>query len=68
MQELQHLMHRSGIMGPVADSAALGTIRQQIDLDAMAAGFQAGFFYACVCFLIGCVPMFYLFLRRRPHT
>lgn len=68
LQALKHLMHQSGITGPVADSAALGAIRRQMDLEAIAAGFQTGFLYACVCFLIGCVPMLYLLLRRRPEA
>ncbi len=68
LQALKHLMHQSGITGPVADSVALGAIRRQMDLEAIAAGFQTGFLYACVCFLIGCVPMLYLLLRRRPET
>ncbi len=68
LQALKHFIYQAGIDGPVADRAALNAIRQQMDLEAITAGFQIGFFYACICFLIGCVPMFYLFLRQRPQA
>jgi hypothetical protein len=65
LRELKHLLHQAGFVGAGANQAAWGTIRRQMDIEAIAVGFQAGFLYACACFLIGCVPMLYLFLRRR---
>jgi DHA2 family multidrug resistance protein len=67
LRALRHLMHQAGMVGTGTEQAALITIRRQMDLEAITAGFQSGFFYACVCFLIGCAPMIYLFLRRRAH-
>jgi hypothetical protein len=51
--------------GPAADRAALSTIRQQMDIEAIAAGFQSSFLLACLCFLLASLPMLYLFLSRR---
>jgi DHA2 family multidrug resistance protein len=65
LRELKYILHQAGLVGSGANQAALGAIRRQMDIEAIAVGFQAGFLYACACFLIGCVPMLYLFLRRR---
>ena len=65
LSQLTRLMREAGVMGGGAEQAALSAIRQQMDLEAIAAGFQTGFFYACLCFLVGCAPMLYLFLRPR---
>ncbi len=65
LRELKRFLHQAGIVGPAAERAALGTIRRQIDIEAVAVGFQSSFLLACTCFLIGSLPMFYLILRRR---
>ena len=65
LHELKRFLHLSGIMGPTADRAALSAIRQQINIEAIAVGFQSGFLLACACFLIASLPMFYLFLSGR---
>jgi DHA2 family multidrug resistance protein len=64
LRDLQWLMHRAGIMGPDADSAALGAIRHQMDMEAVAVGFQSSFLLSCACFLLASLPMLYLFLNR----
>ncbi len=65
VQALQRLLHQAGIMGSAAERAALGTLRRQMDVEAIAVGFQSSFFLACTCFLLASLPMLYLFLRRR---
>ena len=65
LQELKHILHQAGLMGAGANQAALSAIRRQMDIEAIAVGFQTGFLYACGCFLIGCGPMLYLFFRQR---
>ena len=65
LRELKRFLHQAGVVGPAAERAALGTIRRQMDIEAVAVGFQSSFLLACTCFLIGSIPMFYLILRRR---
>jgi hypothetical protein len=52
-------------MGPAAEQAALGTIRQQMDIEAVEVGFQSSFLLSCACFLVASLPMLYLFLSQR---
>ncbi len=62
--DLRRLLHQAGIMGAVADRAALSTIRRQLDIEAIAVGFQSSFLLACLCFVLASLPMVYLFLRQ----
>ena len=64
LSDLRQLMHGAGVMAPAADSAALGAIRQQMDAEAIAVGFQSSFLLSCICFLFASLPMLYLFLSR----
>ncbi len=57
-------MHRAGIVPPVANRAAFGAIRQQMDIEAVAVGFQSSFLLSCICFLLASLPMLYLFLSQ----
>jgi hypothetical protein len=51
------------------EQMALGALRQQMDLEAIAAGFQESFLLICLCFLLAIVPMGGLLSRRlRPKT
>jgi hypothetical protein len=65
LRDLQWLMHQAGIIGPAAEQAALGAIRQQMDIEAVAVGFQSSFLLSCACFLLASLPMLYLFLNQR---
>jgi hypothetical protein len=65
LRELHRFLHQAGMTGPAADRAALSTIRRQMDIEAIAAGFQSSFLLACLCFLLASLPMLYLFLSRR---
>ncbi len=64
LRDLHLLMHRAGIMQPASDRAALGAIRRQMDLEAVAVGFQSSFLLSCVCFLLASLLMLYLFLSQ----
>ncbi len=64
-RSLQQLMHQAGIMGSSADRAALGAIRRQMDIEAVAVGFQSSFLLSCVCFFLASLPMLYLLMSQR---
>jgi hypothetical protein len=69
VNELHLLLGQAGVLGSTADEAALGAIRQQMDVEAIAVGFRDSFFLICVCFLVAMIPMLCL-LRHRlrlPH-
>ncbi len=65
LRDLKRLLHQAGIMGSSANRAALGAIRRQMDIEAIAIGFQSSFLLSCACFLLASLPMLYLFLSRR---
>jgi hypothetical protein len=46
------------------DRAALSTSRHQLDIEAIAVGFQSSFLLACLCFVLASLPMMYLFLSQ----
>jgi hypothetical protein len=47
-----------------ADWGALKTIKQQMDLEAVAAGFRDSFLMIGVAFLLACLPMAWIVVRR----
>lgn len=63
VSELQLFLHKAGMLGASADQRALGTIRRQIDIAALASGFQDSFVLICTCFLLGSLPMVYFYCR-----
>lgn len=65
LRELKQLLHGAGLIGASADRAALGEIRRQMNVKAVAVGFQGGFLLSCVCFFLASLPMFYLFISQR---
>ncbi|MCZ6873858.1 MAG: DHA2 family efflux MFS transporter permease subunit [bacterium] len=65
LRDLQRLLHQAGIIRSAADRAALGAIRQQMNVEAVAVGFQSSFLLSCLCFLLACLPMLYLSLNQR---
>ncbi|MEE8291592.1 MAG: DHA2 family efflux MFS transporter permease subunit [Candidatus Tectomicrobia bacterium] len=65
LYELKLFLHQAGILGSAADLAALGTIRRQMDIEAITLAFQDSFVFICTCFLMASIPMLYLFIRYR---
>ena len=51
-------------MNGSADWGALKTIKQQMDLEAVAAGFRDSFLLIGVAFLIASLPMAWVIMRR----
>jgi len=64
LRDLRLSLHDAGVVGPEAHQAALGTLRQQLDVEALASSFQESFLLICVCFLIAMGPMLCLLSRR----
>jgi hypothetical protein len=64
LSELKLFLHQAGILGPSADQMALRTIRRQMDIEAIVAGFQDSFLLVCTCFLLAILPMLYLIIRH----
>lgn len=65
LSELKLFLNKAGILGSPADVAALGTIRRQMDIEAITLAFQDSFVFICACFLMSSLPMVYLFIRYR---
>jgi DHA2 family multidrug resistance protein len=64
--ELKQVLHQSGLVGANADQAALRTIQQQLDTEAVASGFRESFFFMSLCFVMASVPMVWgLYQHRR---
>lgn len=63
LRDLHLSLHAAGVLGPEAHQTALGTLREQLDIEAIAAGFQDSFLLICVCFLIAVGPMLCLLSR-----
>jgi DHA2 family multidrug resistance protein len=69
LHDLRLVLHDAGVGGDGMEQMALGALRQQMDLEAIAAGFQESFLLICLCFLLAIVPMGGLLSRRlRPKT
>jgi hypothetical protein len=68
VQDLRLSLHHAGIPETARDQEALDTIRQQMDLEAVALAFQESFLLIGVCFLVAIVPMLCLFSRRLRAT
>ena len=68
LNELKQYLHQAGMTGSTVDRAALGTIRRQMDIEAVAAGFRDSFLLICLCFLFASLPMIYLLFRRRREA
>jgi DHA2 family multidrug resistance protein len=67
LHDLHFSLHHAGILGAAAEQTALGELRQQLDIEAIATSFQESFLLICLCFLLAIVPMLGLLSRRlRP--
>lgn len=66
-RNIQRTLEQAGMTDGTADRAALLTIRRQMDVEAIAAGFRDSFLFICLCFLLSSLPMI-LSLARRDHA
>ena len=64
LDDVRQYLNQAGIMDGSADWGALKTIKQQMDLEAVAAGFRDSFLMIGVSFLIACLPMAWIVMRR----
>ena len=60
---------QAGVGGEAADRTALGAIRREMDIEAIAAGFRESFLLLALLFILGCIPLVCLlaswFVERR---
>ena len=71
MQALKHALHEAGIVGTKADRTALGAIRREMDVEAIAGGFRESFLLLALFFILGCMPLLCLLVLRlteRRHS
>jgi DHA2 family multidrug resistance protein len=64
LDEIKRYLHQAGIVGGDVDGAALRTIKQQIDIEAIASGFRDSFMMISIAFLLASLPMIWVFMRR----
>jgi DHA2 family multidrug resistance protein len=62
--EIKAYLQHAGIASGSADQAVLSTIRQQMDIEAIAAGFRDNFLMISIAFFLGSFPLWWLVLRR----
>lgn len=57
LHDMRWLLADAGIFGAAAEQTALGGLRQQMDVEAIATSFQESFFLVCLCFFAAMLPM-----------
>jgi hypothetical protein len=65
LRGIEHALRGAGIHDTDIPSVALRALRQQIDLEAVAAGFRDSFFAMSVCFLLAMLCL--LGVVRKPQ-
>lgn len=68
LAEVKRYLHHGGIAGGTAEVEALRTIKQYIDIEAVAAAFGDSFLFISVAFLLASLPMLWIALRRLAPT
>jgi hypothetical protein len=69
LRELRFSLHQAGVPAVTRDQEALGAIRQEMDIEAIAVSFRESFLLICLCFLLAMGPMLWLCRRRaRRHA
>ena len=68
LHDMRQWLHDAGIFGAASEQEALATIRQQMDIEAIAIGFQESFLFICLCFILAIGPMLCLLSRRLRPT
>jgi hypothetical protein len=64
LDAIKRYLHAAGIDNGSADWAALRTIKQQLDIEAIAAAFRDSFLMISVAFLLASLPMLWVSIRR----
>ncbi len=64
LHELRLALHQAGVPAATRDQEALGAIRQELDVEAIAVSFRESFLLICLCFLLAIGPMLWLCYRR----
>jgi MFS transporter, DHA2 family, multidrug resistance protein len=64
LNDLRLSLLSTGVEGTSVEHEVLETIRQQMDIEAIAVSFQESFFFICLCFLLAAIPMLFLLSRR----
>ena len=64
LRDIRLSLHEAGVLETDMHQTALGTLRQQLDIEAIATSFQESFLLVCVCFLIAMGPMLCLLSQR----
>lgn len=65
LSRVTEMLQQAGISGATANRMALGTIRHQMDVEAITSAFQDSFLLVCACFLCASLPMFYVLIWGR---
>jgi hypothetical protein len=66
VREVEHVLRGAGIHETDVPAMALRALRQQIDIEAVAAGFRDSFFAMSVCFLLAMLSMIGVVRVHRP--
>lgn len=64
LDEAKRYLHQGGIIGSDADRAALRSIKQQIDTEAIAMAFRDSFMLIGIAFFLASLPMLWVAVRR----
>jgi hypothetical protein len=64
LRDIRLSLHEAGVLATEVHQTALGTLRQQLDIEAIATSFQESFLLICVCFLLAMGPMLCLLSKR----
>jgi DHA2 family multidrug resistance protein len=67
-RDIGQSLHGYGIEESSINSMTLRTLRRQMDIEAIAAGFRDTFFAIGFCFLLAMIPMFFITRRRQRHS
>ena len=64
LSDIRLSLREAGVPATEVHQTALGTLRQQLDIEAIATSFQESFLLICVCFLLAMGPMLCLLSKR----
>jgi hypothetical protein len=65
LDDLKQQVQQAGVTGGAIEQAVLRTVKRQMDVEAVAAGFRDSFMLVCIFFVFASLPMLWLFIRRR---
>jgi hypothetical protein len=67
LEHVRSYLHAAGMTGGAADEAALRTIRQEMDVEAIASAFRDSFLMISIAFVLAAIPPMWLIVWR-PST